>query len=565
MKNRVYILAIVTILSLVMASTKTVMALDQNHNNKFGIHLAQPDGEDLKKASELVNSNGGKWGYVTLVIQDNDRDKGKWEGIFDQLRELHLIPIIRLATHPEGGNWARPNKVDADGWASFLESLNWVVKERYVVLFNETNHGTEWGGWVDSGSYAEVAKEFAKSLKDKSPDFKVMLAGFDASAPQASPRYADEATYLKEVVDKIGVDDFNKLFDGLSSHSYPNPGFAGSPYGQGRGTVRTYDWELGLLKSWGVKDLPVFITETGWDGNVMSRFQIAQNFQNAYEQVWLPDDRVVAVTPFVLNYQGDPFLGFSWAKLGNSDYHPQYAQVEGLEKKPGDPEQIQKGTVKYELPSELVVNSSYHFKVFLHNEGQAVWDSGDGYNLVLDGMDNKTYFFSDLNDIKPGDKQEVDLYMKTDRAPGTVKGTISLYKNSQKILTGDEWNVQIVPLPSLKLKVTLYPRLITEGDDFELQLFDEREQLVFRKKVSISKGVGTVESVNNIALGRKYRAVLLKPYYLPRQTYVLFQKGINDVKFERMYPIDFNKDGHFDINDIGSAFTQPDKISLYFP
>ena len=47
-------------------------------NNKFGIHLAVPNKEDIKKTAELVNSSGGQWGYVTVVIQENDRNFAKW-------------------------------------------------------------------------------------------------------------------------------------------------------------------------------------------------------------------------------------------------------------------------------------------------------------------------------------------------------------------------------------------------------------------------------------------------------------------------------------------------------
>jgi hypothetical protein len=149
-------------------------------NNIFGIHLAQPHPQEIRAASDLVNSNGGKWGYVTLVIQENDRNKDKWQNVFDELRELHLIPIIRLATQPEGENWRRPEPTDANDWADFLDSLNWVVKDRYIILFNEPNHGSEWGGEVDEKSYANVAFTFAKALKEKNSDFFIMLAGFDA-------------------------------------------------------------------------------------------------------------------------------------------------------------------------------------------------------------------------------------------------------------------------------------------------------------------------------------------------------------------------------------------------
>src|SRR5438093_552359 len=141
---------------------KPVFAFDQSApNNKFGIHLATPSKEDIKAAASLVNSNGGKWGYVTLVIQENDRDRGKWQEVFNELREEHLIPIIRLATKPVGSYWERPVKEDAESWAGFLNSLNWVVRERYIILFNEPNHASEWGGVVSAKDYAEVATAFS--------------------------------------------------------------------------------------------------------------------------------------------------------------------------------------------------------------------------------------------------------------------------------------------------------------------------------------------------------------------------------------------------------------------
>ena len=166
-------------------------------NNIYGIHLAQPYPEAIKSAAALVNSSGGDWGYVTLVIQENDRDLAKWQGIFDELRENHLIPIIRVATSAVGENWRRPETSDAKNWVDFLDSLNWVVKKRYVILFNEPNHGSEWGGEVDEKSFAEVTMEFAKELKNKNPDFFIMIAGLDASAPSWPPGLEDETVFLK--------------------------------------------------------------------------------------------------------------------------------------------------------------------------------------------------------------------------------------------------------------------------------------------------------------------------------------------------------------------------------
>src|SRR3989338_6522114 len=120
-------------------------------NNVFGIHVI--DENDLIDAAKLVNGNGGEWGYVTLVIREEDRDTSKWQRIFDKMRELKLIPIVRLATYAEEQNWAKPKAEDVDSWVIFLSSLNWVVKNRYVILFNEPNHSNEWGGTVSPEEY----------------------------------------------------------------------------------------------------------------------------------------------------------------------------------------------------------------------------------------------------------------------------------------------------------------------------------------------------------------------------------------------------------------------------
>ena len=115
-----------------------------------------------------------------------------------RIREKHLIPIIRLATQPEGENWRAPNPEDASAWAEFLNKLHWVVKDRYIILFNEPNHGTEWGGAVDPVRYGQIAADFAYALKQKSPDFRIMLAGFDLAAPQSPPNYYDAYQYIQE-------------------------------------------------------------------------------------------------------------------------------------------------------------------------------------------------------------------------------------------------------------------------------------------------------------------------------------------------------------------------------
>ncbi|MDO8610241.1 MAG: hypothetical protein Q7R95_06840 [bacterium] len=537
-------------------------------NNKFGIHLAQPHLNELKKVAEMVNGNGGDWGYITLVMQEDDRNHQKWQEIFDLLRENHLIPIIRLATKPEGDSWKRPDKEDAESWANFLENLNWVVRNRYIVLFNEPNHGSEWGNTVDTDNYANTAKNFAEKLKAKSPDFFIMLAGLDASAPSSMPVMLDEETFLTNTIQKITVPDFEKLFDGLSSHSYPNPAFSGSPWDYGRRSIHGYQWELDLLKQLGVnKKLSVFITETGWSADRLSRQTISSYFQQAFQE-WNNDDRIIAVTPFVYDYQGEPFLNFSWKMFQTDDFYQQYYTVKDMQKQKGNPEIIDVGEINVSLPKQLVVQSNYHFIVTLKNLGQTIWDKDFGYELQVKSDKSNTFnvIFSDIKSIKPNQEATIDLYLKTNSNTGLIPINIQLLKNKEIITKTLETTIEIVPLPSLVFRIDLYPKLNTTGDDFEIQVFDDKEGLIFKKTgMHVKDGTGTLNEIQNIIPGKKYRVVILKPYYLPRQKVLSFKRGENLIKFKRMFPLDLNSDGKFEWQDLGEVFTHPDLISLFFP
>lgn len=536
-------------------------------NNKFGIHIAKPHDEDILKAAELVNGNGGSWGYVTVVLQEDERDKGKWQKFFDMMRENRLIPIVRLATKAEGDNWRRPKKEEAEEWANFLDSLRWPVKERYILLFNETNHAQEWGGAADPYDYAEVAESFAAALKKKNKDFFVMMGGLDAAAPNQPPRFMDSGQYLRVVIGEMGVDRFQELFDGYASHSYPNPGFVGSPTASGKGTVRSYVWELDLLRDLGVvKELPIFITETGWDANSIGRERTAEYFKQVYTDLWLKDDRVRAVTPFILNYQGEPFLKFSWRKFQSEEFHPEFYTVKDIAKQFGFPPVEEAGSISYELPDKLVEDSNYHFLVTLHNIGQGYWNQEHGYRLEIQGVSEQNYLVSNLYKVAPNEKREMDIYINTEDPTATKSARLILYRGNDTVVEGPVWKFQVLALPSLNATIKFFPKRDTSSDGFEIQLFDEKEELVFkRSNVTVTNNIAQIPAVRNIAFNRTYRIVVLHPGYLPRQSYITFKDQENEVVFERMLPFDFDNSGGLTWGDLGSVIRNPSLLQRFLP
>src|SRR3989304_9349563 len=198
-------------------------------NNKFGIHIL--DETDIEDAAWLVNSSGGDWGYVTFVIRSDERETTRWQKFFDILRKKRVIPIVRIASRQLNEGWEKPSIDEIDGWVNFLNSLNWITQNRYVVIGNEPNHKKEWGGEINPEEYAFYLKTFSEKLKRVNEDFFVLPAGFDASAPNGNGSIS-ESEYLKRML-QSEPEIFNQI-DGWASHSYPNPDFSGSEFGQGR-------------------------------------------------------------------------------------------------------------------------------------------------------------------------------------------------------------------------------------------------------------------------------------------------------------------------------------------
>lgn len=427
-------------------------------NNIYGIHVTNID--DLDSAAELVNSSGGEWGYVTVVIPENERNKNHWQEFFDKARRLKLIPIVRIASRSTGGIWEKPAISEIDNWVSFLDSLNWVVKDRYVIIGNEPNHAKEWGGAVNPEEYAEYLEAFATKLKARNSDFFVMAAGLDASA---STEYVnkrtgvlktlDEAEFLRKMI-AVKPQVFDNI-DGLSSHSYPNPAFSGPANGSGRGSVRTYEWELEYLKQLGIaKELPVFITETGWSQKIngtpgLSETEISERIKFTFEEVWSKDKRIKAVTPFILNYTHSPFNNFSWKKQDGTFYNFYY-QVKSLSKIKGEPEQIKDGQIRgvFMLPVHAG-GSTFSGFAFVKNTGQSIWEGTD-VGLV-DGIieiktKNTSYAY-----LEPDRVGTIFFEAKAPEKNGIYTIEISLSEKDQKL--GKKYFSKIIVDDSLSVKL----------------------------------------------------------------------------------------------------------------
>jgi hypothetical protein len=328
---------LVILLSLFVTLPKAQAVYDplSRPNNMYGIHILFP--EEIDDAAELVNSDGGQWGYVTIPIQMGDYDLDKWQSFLDKAKDKKLIPIVRLMTEPYWKNtnvWRIPDQYDIIDMANFLNSLNWPVQNRYIIVFNETNRSDEWGGEnPDPKAYADILDFTVDVFKKRSQDFFMIMGGMDNAAPNELGKYMESFAYLRSM-GEYKPDVFKKI-DGFSSHSYPNPGFAQSPNATNREGTATYKYEYDMIHGYAGSAKPVFITETGWNAQMLGEAKVADYYKDAFVDIWGKDaDKIVAVTPFLLHSHGG-FDTFSF--FINNQKTKYYDTIASIPKYRGDP------------------------------------------------------------------------------------------------------------------------------------------------------------------------------------------------------------------------------------
>lgn len=307
-------------------------------NNKFGLYIYPDNEKFIDLADQLVNSDGGDWGYVLIPYNVRDKDRDKWNRVFFLLSKKHLIPIVQLY-NLELSDWEEQTERAAE----FLNSFNWPIKQRYVSVYNEPNDGNFWYGKIDPEGYAQILDHTINTFNKEHENFFMLNGAFNVSASNVGTTM-DAFQYMSRMHAEVpGI--FEKL-DGWASHSYPQPNFSGNPYDVGRNSIRAYEVELQFLKDeFGIdKDLPVFITETGWAHDIgrnynptfLSLGKVGEYFEIAFEDVWLPDARVMAVTPFTVWYE-PPADHFAFVDSRWVPYE-HFQRIRELDKIAGTPE-----------------------------------------------------------------------------------------------------------------------------------------------------------------------------------------------------------------------------------
>jgi hypothetical protein len=529
-------------------------------NNQFGIHVVDPT--DLDGVEKLVNSNGGEWGYVKFVIPETDRNTGKWDSVFRELRRRKIIPIVRIATRVGDNGWEKPTEETLRDWPAFLNSLSWPIENRYVILFNEPNHAGEWGGEIDPYDFAQKSIHLAKKLKEASEDYFILPAGIDVSA-QSDGRSMSADTFLREIYKKLP--EYFTIFDGWNSHSYPNPAFSAPPSASGRGSLRSFEWESHLLRSLGVtKTYPILIGETGWahkEGiantpSLLPTKTVANYIKIAGETIW-QHPNIFAVIPFIYDYQEHPFDIFSWKKQGGNGFHDQYAAYQGLKKNKGQP--IQKeayALLSDPLPEKLVAGSLYQFPIELVNNGQAIISSEQNYYLSINDPSLQFGFTAEsIPLLEPDQSAYMLMSLRTPEKRGLYIIELEL-KKPAKAFNLAKQTIEVIPPPSLKIQVQLGWRQSSEATQASVLVYDGNEIIEKFTNLSLKNGTISTPGILRIVPGQFYRIVTIVPYYLPRQSIQQIGDQVTLVQHNRFLPVDVNNDQQLTSDDFFALVRQ---------
>lgn len=332
MRASVRLMLLVVCLVLAVAPADGAVAQDQpvveSANNIVGINVVRwTDPPVLRATAELVNSNGGDWGYVTLLVGDDDRrEPARLQRLLDESGRNRLTPILRIATQydPQRKLWRRPSPYDAHLWRVAFAGLRWPTRLRYILVGNEPNLGHEWGGVVDPADYARYLNTWTRVLAHDAR-YRIFNGALDASNDTLWPERMDEFEFIEGM--RAAVPD---VFERLH-------GWASSPYHfywgtELRYTYRAYESELAAIG----REMPVIISEFH-PVYVDDPRHVAGWYATAFAH-WQADPRVIAATPMFWNPEQDRFWMYAVSPTGTViSPSPTYDLIRGLPKRAGSP------------------------------------------------------------------------------------------------------------------------------------------------------------------------------------------------------------------------------------
>jgi hypothetical protein len=315
---------------------------------KMGVHTRLTDEVEpwkIKRTLEMVREMGAPWivEYFPWAYREPVSGFYDWEHsdlVVDHAQRQGLTVIARLGFVPE---WARP----ADSASSYLPREHYddfgdyvqAFVDRYgdrvpaIIIWNEPNLALEWGFQpIDPAGYTELLGVAHRRVQESDHSDVLVLGG--ALAPTLAPPGSDQALndliYLRRMLE-AGA---GAVMDGLAVHAYGWSFPADDPPDPEVINFRRTELVHQLLVEYGYGNLPIYITEGGWNDHprwtrAVKPAQRIENTIRAYELVerW-PWAEMAAIWAFRYPWPARTYLDYFTFVTPDFEPKPIYLELQ---------------------------------------------------------------------------------------------------------------------------------------------------------------------------------------------------------------------------------------------
>ncbi len=251
-------------------------------NPKLGVHTRLTDEVEpwkIKQTLEMVREMGAAWTVEFFPWAYYEPTPGRFDWshadlVVDHARRQGIQVIARLGFVPE---WARPDPevqpttftyLGQDRYGDFAEYVHAFVthfrgRVHQIVIWNEPNISMEWGYRpVDPEGYTDLLRAVYPRAKAADPTM-VVLGGALAPtlAPADDPEGMNDLMYLQRMLD-AGA---GEVMDGLAVHAYGWKMPPDAPADPAIVNLARTELLHDLLVQAGYADMPIYVTEGGWN------------------------------------------------------------------------------------------------------------------------------------------------------------------------------------------------------------------------------------------------------------------------------------------------------------
>lgn len=297
----------------------------------------------IQRGLAMIREMGAPWVVEFLPWAYMEPRKGQYdwrsaERIMQHANRQGIQLIARLGFVPD---WARldPNAqpttftyLDRDRYADFAEfaaafAAHFRGQVRHIIVWNEPNLASEWGMRpVDPAGYVEMLRVVYPAIRQANPDV-VVLAGALAPTlePPGSAQGLNDLIYLERMYEALNAQSADQSsianrqssiqnpgskiesrpYDAWAVHTYGRTAPHDEPPAPDRINFRRAELLREIMVRNGDEDVPVYITESGWNDDPRWVFAVTPARRIAYtlgawdyaRQHW-PWARCVAVWVF---------------------------------------------------------------------------------------------------------------------------------------------------------------------------------------------------------------------------------------------------------------------------